>query len=92
MTTEIAGRSELAQLVTHHILGYVYGNELISVVDSYRLTDEIILARDQVLMTVFLFPSACATTFASSLGSMNGPFFNERLIMILYLIIFSFLK
>ena len=41
MTTEIAGRSELAQLVTHHILGYVYGNELISVVDSYRLTDEV---------------------------------------------------
>ena len=46
---------------------------------------EIMLARDQVLMTDFLHPSFWAITLASSLGSMYGPFFNDRLIMLLFL-------
>ena len=41
---------------------------------------EIMLARDQVLMTDFLPPSFWAITLASSLGSMYGPFFNDLLI------------
>ena len=58
MTTEVTRRSELAEFVSDHVFSYVNGNKLISVVDSDRLTNEIILARDQVLMTAFLLPSA----------------------------------
>ena len=41
MTTEIARGGELAELVTHHVLSDVNGNELVSVVDSDRLTYEV---------------------------------------------------
>ena len=33
--------NRIAQLVTHHILCYIYGNKLISVVDSDCLTYEV---------------------------------------------------
>lgn len=41
MTAEVARRSELAEFMTDHILGYIDRNELVSVVDGDRLTDEI---------------------------------------------------
>ena len=87
MTTEVTRRSELAQLVTYHVLRYIYRDELVPVVHIVCPTKsgEIMLARDQVLMTDFLPPSFWAITLASSLGSMYGPFFNDRLIMLLFL-------
>ena len=41
MTTEVTRRGELAEFVTDHVLSYVNGNKLISVVDSDRLTNEV---------------------------------------------------
>lgn len=41
MTTEVTRRGELAEFVTDHVLSYVNGNKLISVVDSDRLTYEV---------------------------------------------------
>ena len=41
MAAEDAGRSELAKLVTHHILGDVHGDELVAVVNSNSLTHKV---------------------------------------------------
>ena len=41
MTSEDTGRSELAQLVAHHVLSHVDRDELVAIVDGDRLTDEI---------------------------------------------------
>ena len=41
MTTEVTSRSELTELVTYHILSYIYWNKLISVVYGDRLTYEV---------------------------------------------------
>ena len=41
MTSEDSSRSELAQLVAHHILSHVDWDELVAIVDGNRLTDEI---------------------------------------------------
>ena len=41
MTTEVTRRSKLAELVTDHVLCYINRNELVSVVDSDRLTYEV---------------------------------------------------
>ena len=41
MTTEVTRRSELAQLVTYHVLRYIYRDELVPVVHSDRLSDEV---------------------------------------------------
>ena len=41
MAAEDAGRSELAKLVTHHILGDVHGDELITVMHGDSLTHKV---------------------------------------------------
>src|SRR6266850_4565156 len=41
VAAEHAGRHELAQLVTHHVLGDVDGNELVAVVHGERVPDEL---------------------------------------------------
>ena len=41
VTTECAGRSELAQLVTHHILGYIHRDELVTIMNCDSMTYEI---------------------------------------------------
>ena len=41
MTAEDAGGSELAKLVTHHVLGDVHGDELVAVVDGNGLTHKV---------------------------------------------------
>ena len=78
MATEGTSRGEFAQLVTHHVLCYIDRDKLVPVVDGDRL------ARDHVLMTLFFPPSFCAITRDSNLGSIYGPFFNERLITLLF--------
>ena len=41
MTSEVAGRSELAQLVTHHLLSNVNRNELVSIMNCDSVADEV---------------------------------------------------
>ena len=41
MTTEVASRSEFAQLVSYQVLCYIYRNKLIPVVHGDGLSDEI---------------------------------------------------
>ena len=41
MTTEVASRCEFAQLVSYHVLCYIYRNKLIPVVHGDGLSDEI---------------------------------------------------
>ena len=41
MTSKVAGRSELAQLVTHHLLSNVNRNELVSIMDCDSMADEV---------------------------------------------------
>lgn len=41
MTAEDAGRSELAKLVTHHVLGDVHRDELIAVMHGDSLTHKV---------------------------------------------------
>ena len=41
MAAEDAGGSELAKLVTHHVLGDVHGDELVAVMHGDSLTHEV---------------------------------------------------
>lgn len=41
MAAEDAGGSELAKLVTHHVLGDVHGDELVAIVHGNSLTHEV---------------------------------------------------
>src|SRR5258708_3011721 len=41
MTSKTPCRRKLAQFVTYHVLGNVYGDELLPVVDRHRVPDEI---------------------------------------------------
>ena len=73
MTTEGAGGSELAELVTYHVLGNIDGNKLVAIVNGKVCptnSGAIIDARDQVLITLFLPLSFMASTFFSSFTLM----------------------
>lgn len=41
MAAEDAGGSELAKLVTHHVLGDVHGDELVAIVNGNSLTHKV---------------------------------------------------
>ena len=41
MTSEVAGGSELAQLVTHHLLSNVNRNELVSIMNCDSMADKV---------------------------------------------------
>ena len=41
MSSELTCRSELSEFVTYHVLGDIYGYELVTVGDGNRVTDEI---------------------------------------------------
>ena len=77
VSTEIAGGCKLAELVSYHVFGDIYGNKFITIVHCKVCptnSGEIIEARLQVLMTDFLPLSSIAWTFFSSFTLIYGPF------------------
>ena len=75
MTAEVARRSKLAELVTYHVLGYVYRNELVTVVHGDGLAHEI--GRYEVEAPAFPVSTTARYTITVPEGELAGQKITE---------------